>query len=312
MREIYAQAAERLRQGHPFALATLVAVRNAAPSPIGTSLLVDTGGSFRGNIGAGCHEGEVVETAHAMIADGTARLVSFGLDDELTDGSACGASLDVVVWRPDISFLKTAEAIAAGDEACEFAVPMVGEDGTPFTVRVAARRTLAIVGATTLGADLAAIGRRCDFRTIVIDPRPAFATRERIPHSDVLTVAWPDDALPGVLNANTALLVMSHDAKIDLPALRAGLASDVPYIGLLGSRRSQRVRLDTLQSQGYRDEQLARIYGPAGLDLGGTTPAQTALSILSEVTAMLNGRSGLPLRTVRGSIHNTVLLAGRS
>jgi xanthine/CO dehydrogenase XdhC/CoxF family maturation factor len=116
MREPYAKIADRLRAGRRFAVATLVAARNGNPSPIGTSLLVDADGSFVGNIGAGCHEAEIVETARLVLRDGVHRTIQFDLVDELLDGSVCGASLTVEVWIPDTNFSWIADAIVAGQE----------------------------------------------------------------------------------------------------------------------------------------------------------------------------------------------------
>jgi xanthine dehydrogenase accessory factor len=172
-----------------------------------------------------------------------------------------------------------------------------------FETIVPARRELIVVGGTTLAQEIAAIAARLDFRTIVVDPRPAFATPERLA-VDEIVIAWPDEVLPARLNARTPLLVISHDPKIDLPALRAGLASEAPYIGLLGSRRAQAGRRDVLRSEGFPETALARIHGPAGLDLGGTTVAETAVSIVAEIIAAERGRDGGPLQRHLGNIHN--------
>ncbi|HVA33784.1 MAG TPA: XdhC family protein, partial [Candidatus Baltobacteraceae bacterium] len=144
MRAVYAAIADRLRSGTPFAVATLVAVRDAAPAPLGTSLIVDADGSFVGNIGAGCHEAEVVEAARAASADRLETTLTFSLTDELLDGSSCGASLDVVVWLPDASFADVADRIVTGDETVIFTC---GER----TVTIGPRRRAVVVGATDLG-----------------------------------------------------------------------------------------------------------------------------------------------------------------
>ena len=109
MREIYGEIAGRLRSGLPCAVATLVAARQAAPAAIGTSMLVDSDGSFIGNIGAGCHEAELVESARAALRDGSPRTIDFDVSDELLDGSSCGAVLTVAIWLPDPAFAVVAE-----------------------------------------------------------------------------------------------------------------------------------------------------------------------------------------------------------
>jgi xanthine dehydrogenase accessory factor len=299
MREIYAAIARHLRDGAPFVAATLVAARGAKASALGTTLLVDERGSFSGDIGAGCHEGAIVEQASEMLRGGEsgARKLSFDIDDELLAGTGCGASLDVVLWRPNDEFAATAQAIGDGDEEVRFMLE--GDE-----VSVPAKRRLAIVGATALAAELAALAQRADYRVAIVDPRPLFATRDRQGGANELVVAWPDDSeAVARMNQAGAIAILSHDVKLDLPALRAALASPARYIGLLGNRRVQAARRAALKEEGYGDEQLARIRGPAGLDLGAVTDGQTALSILAEVLAVENDRSGQPLSKGGGPIH---------
>ncbi|MGR4065477.1 MAG: XdhC family protein [Vulcanimicrobiaceae bacterium] len=310
MREIYAHIAERMRDRRRFAVATLVAMRGAAPAPAGTSLVVDEDGSFVGNIGAGCHEADIIERAQGVMRDRRALVVEYALDDDVLDGSICGASLEVALWVPPERFVQDADAIVLGREPVRFSIEATGASGVPqsFAVEIPRKRILAIVGATDLAAYLAEIGRRLDFEVTVIDPRPPFATKVRHPAADCIVVAWPERALPDLLHAGSALVVVAHDVKIDTDALRAGLHSQASYIGVLGSRRAQRARFASLREEGFDDAAIARIHGPAGLDLGGHTPAQTAVSILADVLATLNGSSGRPLHEIDGPIHRTVML----
>lgn len=295
MRDVYRSIAARLRDGASFAVATMVSTRDAAPAPIGTSLLVDADGSFLGNVGAGCHEGELVEAARATLHDGWPRTIEFDLTDELLDGSACGASMTVVVWKPGAAFAACAQKIAEGLEDVEY-------DCDGREIIVPARRSLVIVGATDLAAQLASLAQAADFGVTVVDPRAEFATAKRLPSVDRIVVAWPQDALPELLPQPDAIVVVSHDVKIDLPALRCALDTEVAYIGVLGSRRNQRHRREVLAQDGYDDAALDRIHGPTGLDVGAITNGQVACSILAEVLAVLNGRSGLPLRETSGRI----------
>lgn len=307
MRDVFAAAAGWQREGRSFAVATLCGVRNAAPAPLGASMAVTERGEIAGDIGAGCYESEIVEAAMQTARDGTARVLEIDLssDDPLVGSSGCGGFLEVVVWRPPAEFATVAATIAAGDRdvAYAFAYPRGGET-QEFRLSVPARRTIVAVGGTTLAQELASIAARVDFRTVVVDPRPAFATPERLRAVAEIVVAWPDEALPALLNATTPLVVISHDPKLDLPALRAGLASDVPYIGLLGSRRAQNARRQALRADGFGDAALARIHGPAGLDLGGVSMAETAVSIVAEIIASGRARSGSPLLQLSGAIHN--------
>lgn len=289
MREIYAEIASRLREGRPCAVATLIATRNASPAPIGTSILIDADGSFTGNIGAGCHESDIVEAARLTLRDEVNRVLEFDMHDELIDGSACGASLEVAIWKPAPEFASTAEQIVAGEETVLFSC-------AARVVAIAPKRRLLVVGATHLASHLARLARACDFHVTVIDPRPAFATRVRQPDADDLMVAWPNDPLPRLLESADAVVVLAHDVKIDLPALRCALDSHVPYIGALGSRRSQQARRSALSELGYDEPALERIRGPVGLDVGSVTDAQISCSIVAEMLGVLNARSGRPLK----------------
>ena len=298
MREVFAVAAEWIGAKHPFALATLVALREAKTAPLGTTIAVDAAGRIVGNIGAGCYESEVVEAAQQTLTDGLVRRLDINLDrdDELSGGTACGAVMQLIVWRPGPSFLEEARAISAGERDAVLAI----ED---FTCRIAAKRRLYLIGATSLAADLAAIGRRADYRVTIVDPRPLFATPARLPEAHEIVTLWPQEYLPRVLDAASAIVVLSHDPKFDLPALRCALASDAAYIGLLGSRRAQASRRAALRAAGVDDASLARIHGPVGLNIGGESNAETAISILAEITAERNGRSGSPLVAASGKIH---------
>jgi xanthine dehydrogenase accessory factor len=298
MREIYGEIANRLRSGLPCAIATLVAARQAAPASIGTSMLVDSDGSFIGNIGAGCHEAELVESARAALRDGLPRTLDFDVTDELLDGSSCGALLTVAIWLPDPGFAVVADRIVAGEEPVEFSCGF-------HVIRIERKRKLVVVGATHLAAHLTRAANASDFSVTIVDPRPEFATSKRHPEARRVLVGWPDDVLPSLLRDVAAIVVVAHDAKIDLPALRCALQSDVAYIGLLGSRRSQCVRGKSLQELGCSANTLARIHGPAGLDVGAISNAQVACSILAEILSVLNDRSAAPLRSVPGPIHSS-------
>jgi xanthine dehydrogenase accessory factor len=296
MRRIYAAIAERLKSGASFAVATLVGMGNAAPAPLGTPVVVDADGSFLGNIGAGCHEGTIVEAARDALRDRRESTLEFDVSDELLDGAACGASLTVAVWVPDSAFLPIAEAIVCGRESVRFSC-------AGHLVTLPRKRSLTIVGATALAAALTDLAAAADFFVSVVDPRAPFATWRRHPNADRLLVAWPQDVLKEDLEHTDAIVAMAHDVKIDLPALRCALESNVPYVGALGSRRAQRARQKTLLKEGYRESALARIHGPAGLDLGGATESEVACSIFAEILCALNARSGASLRRTDGTIH---------
>jgi len=213
--------------------------------------------------------------------------------------------MQLAVWRPEPDFAGEAAAIAAGEREAAVRFTYEDESGArvAFEHRFAPKDRLILVGATTLAAELARLGRRLDYNVIVVDPRPVFATQERIPDAHEIVSAWPDEYLPTALSERTPVVVLSHDPKFDLPGLRCALRSAAPYVGLLGSRRSQAARRASLREEGFDDAALARIHGPAGLDIGGITVAETALSILAEIVATHRGGEGSPLSASEGAIH---------
>lgn len=313
MREPFAAAAAWLEENRSFALATLVALRGAATAPIGTTIAVTEDQRIVGNVGAGCHETGIVEACRLTAVDGRVRRLDIDLaNGDVLPADDCGAIMRVIAWRPGPAFREEALAIAAGDR--DAGVSFEYEDARGSTITFVhvypAKETLILVGATSLAAELATIGRRLDFNVVVVDPRQAFATTERVPDAHAIEREWPDDYLPNVLSGRTSIVMLSHDPKFDLPALRCALRSEAPYIGLLGSRRSQAARRASLRDDGFDEEALARVHGPAGLDIGGATPAETALSILGEIVASRHDGMGVPLRTSSHAIHRqTVIVA---
>lgn len=176
-----------------------------------------------------------------------------------------------------------------------------------FFARVRPAPQLVCIGGVHIAMRLAEIAHVMGFRTVVVDPRRVFATGERFPGVDELVHAWPQEAFaedgPVRLTANTAVCALTHDPKIDVPALQAALASPAFYIGSLGRSTTQLSRCRQLAGEGCPDEQIARIYGPIGLDLRGREPAEIALSIMAEICAVRHGSPyelSTMLETARG------------
>jgi xanthine/CO dehydrogenase XdhC/CoxF family maturation factor/ABC-type lipoprotein export system ATPase subunit len=164
---------------------------------------------------------------------------------------------------------------------------------------------LVVVGAYDIAEQLCALGRRLGWETAVVDARDRYATPARVPSAQQLVVAWPEEGLARVgLTASTAVVVLTHDHKFDVPALAAAARSPAFYVGALGSRRNQERRRPRLRDAGLSDIQIDRIAGPCGLDIGGDGPVETALSIVAEIVARERGRDGGPLRDGRGPIHD--------
>jgi xanthine dehydrogenase accessory factor len=158
---------------------------------------------------------------------------------------------------------------------------------------------LVVVGAVQVAIPLVRIARELGYRTVVVDGRAAFATRERFPDVDELVVAWPDEAAAAIgLGPGDAVTVLTHDAKFDEPAIVEALRRGCRYVGAIGSRRTQAARRERLRDAGVAEADLLRLRGPIGLDLGGRSPAETALAIMAEVVAERHGGSGTPLRSL--------------
>jgi len=152
------------------------------------------------------------------------------------------------------------------------------------------RPTLVIFGGVHIGAALVPLAKALGYRTVVADGREAFLSRDRFPEADELVLAWPEEAFAKVgLDAATYVCVLSHDPKFDEPALEIALRSPAAYVGAIGSRKTQAKRRDRLKAAGFTESELSRLHGPIGLDLGGREPAEIALAILAEMTAVRYG-----------------------
>ena len=163
---------------------------------------------------------------------------------------------------------------------------------------------LVLFGAVDFAAALCRMARAAGWRPYVVDPRARFATRERFPDAEEIITSWPAEAFAHLgIDRATYVAVLTHDPKLDDAALTTALASDAPYIGAMGSRRAQEARRDRLLALGVHEEQLGRIAAPIGLDLGGLTAEETALSVMAEIVAVRNGREGGRLRHAAGRIH---------
>ena len=323
MREL-ADAIDRWRdRGDRVALATVVATRRSAPRPVGSKLAVSERGELLGSVSGGCVESDVAVQAAEVIADGTPRLLTYGIDDEQawSIGLPCGGEIDVFVERFDAQLPDPHEAavvltVVDGDEiGARRVVPTDEIEPGPSRVLELGGETvfaevlgppprLVVVGGIDTAEELCRAAKALGWRTAVTDPRPALVTRERLPSPDELVTAWPDEALQRLApDADTAVVVLTHEERLDVPALTAALASPAFYVGAIGSRRTQAKRRERLLEAGVDESDLDRLAGPAGLDLGAHSPAETAVSILAEVLAVRAGRSGGRLVERSGSIH---------
>ncbi len=318
-------------------MARVVATRRSAPRPIGSKLIVSEHGELAGSVSGGCVESEVVEAAREVLIGGEPRLLTYGISDDLalSVGLPCGGEIDVWVDEPDADLLGQLAEIARDERRAVFFVDLDdgserlvlhGDDdvaaeliraGQSKVVELHGRRLFAdvygppprllVYGAVDTADALCAAARGVGWHTIAADARGRFATRERLPNADEVLVAWPEETLAQVRpDHSTAIVVLTHDDKFDLPMLAGALASDAFYVGALGSRRNQERRRELLLEAGVDESAVERISGPAGLDIGAHTPAETALSILAEIMAVRAGRDGGRLKESSGRIHAEV------
>ncbi|MFM9878544.1 MAG: XdhC family protein [Rhodoglobus sp.] len=283
--------------GKRLAVATAISIEGSAPRTVGTSMAFD-GEAVIGSIAGGCVEGAVVEACVDVLADGAPRTVEYGVSDEtaLSVGLTCGGQLRIHIQLLDASLLDSLRAGTAVEVCRE------------FTEQPPVERRMIIFGAMEFSAALAAAAAPMGYRVTVCDPRSLVATAERFPRAE-LVVQWPTSWLEreisaGSISETTVICVLSHDARFDAELIELALASSAGYVGAMGSRTTHDRRVASLAERGVTD--LGRLHSPIGLDLGGSTPEETAISILAEVLAVRSGAGAEPLRDARGAIHGTL------
>ena len=328
MREILPVAARWARGGHPFALATVVGAHGSGPRGVGASMVVSAAGEVFGTVSGGCVEGAVYELCREALAGAPARIERFAYSDAdaFAVGRTCGGTIDVLVRAvpPGSAAAADVEVLAAREEAAiptRYTLVTTGvelgrgsvddgghgvdaaamEDAVSFDIGVPAR--LIVVGAVEFAVALTRLGAAMGLRVTVVDPRDVFATAARFPEAEVV-LDWPDRYLTTqTLDVRAAVCVLTHDPRIDVPAVRAALASPVGYIGAMGSRHTHDDRVRRLAEAGVSAAARARLRSPIGLDLGGRSPEETALSILAEIVADRHGGSGARLSGLSGAVH---------
>ncbi|MEM8840508.1 MAG: XdhC family protein [Pseudomonadota bacterium] len=305
--------------GKGAALATVIETWGSAPRPTGSQLVVSGDGEMMGSVSGGCVEGAVVVEALEALETGTCRILEFGVsdDDAFAVGLACGGRIRVMVEPIDRgtgwSTAMLGDLVAARDRreiiGVETMLPgyhrrLISPDSAPTAF--AADRSgfadddrhrfiavhnpplrLAVVGAVHITQPLAGMARAAGYDVTIIDPRSAFGSAARFP-GEILVEEWPDAALrTHGLDARTALVTLTHDPKLDDPAIAEALRSDVFYIGALGSTRTHAKRVARLTEAGFAPDEIARIDAPIGLDIGSRSPAEIAVAIMAEMTERL-------------------------
>lgn len=309
------------RDGKGAVIATVVETWGSAPRPVGSQLVISGEADLAGSVSGGCVEGAVVAEALDAIESGKASSMTFGVSDDeaFAVGLACGGQIRVIVEPvgAHIPEEMLAELVAARAARETIALAVRPEDWTrrllrpgdddPLAAALAERARadksgfegdwflgihnpplrMVVVGAVHIAQPLLTMARLAVYDPVLIDPRAAFGSEARFPGETILD-AWPDAALEAHgLDARTAVVTLTHDPKLDDPAIRVALGSDCFYLGCLGSTRTHGKRVARLEEAGFDAAAIARIHAPVGLDIGAKSPAEIAISIMAEITDRL-------------------------
>ena len=320
MREILGELRDWTAAGEEVALATVVETWGSSPRPLGSKMAVTRSGKMAGSVSNGCIEGAVFEEAQKVLKSGEPKIAAFGVADDVAFevGLACGGHIEVFVQpldavqkkligmlEKDVSATLRTNLVTGESQLVEGTPPgseLARRDGDWFIEPFRRPAHLVIVGAIHIAIPLHRLAKVMGYRVTVIDARAKFATRERFPEADELLVAWPDEGLDKLtLDRATYVVILTHDPKFDLPALRAVLKRDVGYIGAIGSRKTNQNRFDKLRQEGFTEVEIARVHGPIGLDLGSRGAEETALGILAQITAERFGGSGSSMKEAKAA-----------
>lgn len=304
------------RAGRKVAIATVVETWGSAPRPVGSLLVIDGDGAMEGSVSGGCVEGAVIVEALDGLEDGKPRLLEYGVSDDeaFAVGLACGGRIRILVepvgGAMPVSTLEELVAAAEAKKPIAYVVDLendmrrttyasefvnrfrsdksgIEDDGRTFVGIHNPPLRMIIVGAVHIAQHLVPMAHACGYAPTIIDPRGAFGSEDRFP-GEIILDDWPDEALAALqLDARTAVVTLTHDPKLDDPAIIATLKSDAFYLGCLGSTRTHAKRVTRLEEAGFDADAIARIHAPVGLNIGGKSPAEIAVSIMAQVTDVL-------------------------
>jgi xanthine dehydrogenase accessory factor len=304
------------RSGKGAALATVVETWGSAPRRVGSQLAISGDGQIMGSVSGGCVEGAVIAEALDLLDSGRAAIFTYGVSDDqaFAVGLACGGTIRVLVEpvgaalpvemlaelcdararkHPVAYVVDTAtwqrRLSGPGDFPARFRADRSGfeEDQATFVAIHNPPLRLIVVGAVHIAQPLLQMARLAGYDAVLIDPRETFGAAARFPGERILD-GWPDEAMAAEApDARTAVVTLTHDAKLDDPAIRVALRSPVFYLGCLGSTRTHAKRVQRLAAEGFTEAEIARIHAPVGLDIGSASPAEIAISIMAEITATL-------------------------
>jgi xanthine dehydrogenase accessory factor len=291
--------------GEQAAVGTVVATLRSAPRQPGAKMVVTEGGRIVGSVSGGCVEADVAERAKQIFAGEAANQIHYGVSDSdaFEVGLSCGGEIDVWLEKADADLWREIRQLldedgygmlytdtATGEKRLERGVleaTGLRDDGV-FAEVIEGPLRVMIFGAAEAAEHLCAYGKQLGWRTTVVDARPALATRERMPSAGEIVNAWPDQVIDRI-DERTIVVTLSHEERLDIPAVAAALERNARYIGAVGAKRTAERRRAKLTELGFSESDFERIHGPAGLDLGGRSPAQVALAIAAEIVAETSG-----------------------
>ena len=328
MRDVLETLERWAQAGTQVATATVVATERSAPREPGAVLAVDAEGTVVGSVTGGCVEPAVYGEAREVLAGEGPRLKTYGIADEeaFEVGLPCGGTVHIFVDALDPGLVAPLAEAVREERPIALETRISGEgigakrlvgpedegpaaellaraetgivetpEGQLFVSSFAPRPSMYVFGAVDHAAALASIGRFLGFRVTVCDARARFVTRERFPDVDELVVEWPDRFLKEApVDERTAICILTHDHKFDIPALKVALETPAGYIGAMGSRRTNADRAERLRAEGVTDEEMARIHAPIGLRIGSRSPQEVAVAIAAEIVQVMRAAKPKP------------------
>ena len=293
-----------LKEKRKVALATVISTWGSAPRPVGGQMAIDSNGEIIGSVSGGCIEGAVINEGINSINDGKLRIKDYGISNDMAweVGLACGGELKILIQplnledkivysiveniknrEPTKLIINCLTGSRHIDNSIINQISSYDKIKEEFIHVIDPKPRLFIVGAVHIAQALISLAKTADFEIILIDPREHFATKDRFPNCKIIN-EWPDTALSNfILDKSTHLVTLTHDPKIDDPALIYTLKKDIGYIGSLGSKKTHNKRCERLIDIGFCQSDLSKIHGPIGLNIKAKTPAEIAISIMAEI-----------------------------
>lgn len=307
MRDLFQKIEGWFTEGENIAIVTVVKTWGSSPNPIGSIMLITESGRFIGSVSGGCVEGAVIEKSKNVIKNKVPLLMHYGVTDEdaWEVGLACGGEIDVFIQPLSKNNYTRLIKAAENKKAPTYWTIIKGPDkliGKIIFEKEELKKynresgieifknfltfplEIVLIGGAQIAVKLSELANVLGCEVTIIDPRKAFIQEERFPASVKIIHGWPDEAFKDIqISKSSAIVTLSHDPKIDDPALLVALTSPAFYIGALGSMKTQKNLKERLVDAGLPKSSINRLKGPVGLDIGAKTPAEIALSILAEI-----------------------------